>query len=46
MWTALISLGMGIPLTGIAAAAAGWSGLLLAWVGIVAINVIGVLVRR
>ncbi|MEV5410141.1 hypothetical protein AB0K60_15065 [Thermopolyspora sp. NPDC052614] len=36
---ALGSLGIGIPLTAIAAGNAGFSGLLLAWGGIVAINV-------
>lgn len=46
LWIALISLGAGIPLSGIAAATAGWAGLLLAWIGIVAINIIGALARR
>ncbi|GAA3446798.1 hypothetical protein GCM10018955_62370 [Planomonospora venezuelensis] len=36
---ALGSLGIGIPLTGIAAAEAGLAGLLLAWGGIVTINI-------
>ncbi|AWS42889.1 hypothetical protein [Streptosporangium sp. 'caverna'] len=35
---ALGSMGIGIPLTAIAAQEAGTAGLLLAWVGIVAIN--------
>ncbi|GHE26595.1 hypothetical protein GCM10017673_30600 [Streptosporangium violaceochromogenes] len=35
---ALGSMGIGVPLTGIAAGAAGTAGLLLAWGGIVAIN--------
>ncbi|WP_344976662.1 hypothetical protein [Streptosporangium fragile] len=36
---ALGSMGLGIPLTGIAAGEAGTAGLLLTWGGIVAINV-------
>ncbi|GIH95557.1 hypothetical protein Psi01_61870 [Planobispora siamensis] len=36
---ALGSLGIGIPLTGIAASQAGLAGLLLAWGGIVAVNI-------
>ncbi|MBG0832067.1 hypothetical protein HS041_30650 [Planomonospora sp. ID67723] len=36
---ALGSLGIGIPLTGIAAGEAGFAGLLLAWGGIVTINI-------
>ncbi|WP_157594448.1 hypothetical protein [Streptosporangium amethystogenes] len=43
---ALGSMGIGIPLTAIAAAAAGSAGLLLAWGGIVAINVAHALSRR
>lgn len=35
---ALGSMGIGIPLTAIAAAEAGTAGLLLAWGGIIAIN--------
>ncbi|MEV0383500.1 hypothetical protein [Nonomuraea sp. NPDC050643] len=36
---ALGSLGIGVPLTGIAASAAGLVGLLIAWMGIVLVNV-------
>lgn len=36
---ALGSMGIGVPLTAIAAGAAGTAGLLLAWGGIVAVNV-------
>ncbi|MEV4750677.1 hypothetical protein ACFQVD_12055 [Streptosporangium amethystogenes subsp. fukuiense] len=43
---ALGSMGFGIPLTAIAAAEAGSAGLLLAWGGIVAINVAHALSRR
>ncbi|MFI6454617.1 hypothetical protein ACIBF6_24015 [Streptosporangium amethystogenes] len=43
---ALGSMGIGIPLTAIAAAEAGSAGLLLAWGGIVAINVAHALSRR
>lgn len=38
-WVVIASLGMGIPLTAIAASEAGVAGLLLAWGGIVAVNV-------
>ena len=40
------SLGIGIPLTGIAAGTAGTPGLFLAWGGIVAVNVAYALSRR
>jgi len=40
------SMGLGIPLTTIAAAQAGTAGLLLAWGGIIVINFIHVLGRR
>lgn len=40
------SMGMGIPLTAIAAAEAGAAGLLLAWGGIIAINFAHVLGHR
>jgi hypothetical protein len=43
---ALGSMGIGIPLTAIAASEAGSAGLLLAWGGIVAINVAHALGRR
>lgn len=43
---ALASMGMGIPLTAIAASEAGSAGLLLAWGGIIAINVAHALSRR
>lgn len=43
---ALGSMGMGIPLTAIAASQAGTAGLLLAWGGIIAINFAHVLARR
>jgi hypothetical protein len=43
---ALGSLGLGIPLTGIAAGNAGAPGLVLAWVGIIAVNLAYALSRR
>lgn len=43
---ALGSMGLGIPLTGIAAQSSGTAGLLLAWAGIVAINFAHALSRR
>ncbi len=43
---ALGSLGIGIPLTAIAAGNAGFAGLLLAWGGIIAINVAHAFSRR
>lgn len=46
LWIALISMGTGIPLTAIAANTAGTAGLLLAWVGIVMVNLAAALSRR
>ncbi|MFI7048030.1 hypothetical protein [Streptosporangium sandarakinum] len=43
---ALGSLGIGVPLTAIAAGEAGAAGLLLAWGGIVAVNIAHALGRR
>lgn len=43
---ALGSLGIGIPLTAIAAGTAGFAGLSLAWLGIVTINVAHAISRR
>ncbi|GAB2485783.1 hypothetical protein GCM10027187_61700 [Streptosporangium sandarakinum] len=43
---ALGSLGIGVPLTAIAAGEAGAAGLLLAWGGIVAVNIAHALSRR
>jgi hypothetical protein len=43
---ALGSMGIGIPLTGIAAGTAGLAGLLVCWIGIVLVNVAYALSRR
>ncbi|GAA4228436.1 hypothetical protein FHR32_007532 [Streptosporangium album] len=43
---ALGSMGLGIPLTGIAGSTAGTAGLLLAWGGIVVINIAHAISRR
>lgn len=39
-YLALASLGMGIPISAIAAGTAGLPGLLIAWIAIVAVNVV------
>ncbi|MCG5213692.1 hypothetical protein [Streptosporangium sp. KLBMP 9127] len=46
LWTALISMGLGIPLTGIAAGTSGTIGLLVSWTGIVLINFAAAINRR
>ncbi|MCT9930310.1 hypothetical protein N5079_08740 [Planotetraspora sp. A-T 1434] len=43
---ALGSLGIGIPLTGIAAGNAGTTGLVLSWAGIIAVNLAYAISRR
>jgi hypothetical protein len=43
---ALGSMGIGIPLTGIAAGTAGLAGLLVCWIGIVLVNVAYAISRR
>lgn len=37
---AIVSIALGIPLTAIASATAGFAGLLVAWVGIVLVNIV------
>lgn len=43
---AIVSLGIGIPLTAIAGGISGFAGLLLAWVGIVLVNLVYGWTRR
>ncbi|GLW06544.1 hypothetical protein Misp01_16740 [Microtetraspora sp. NBRC 13810] len=46
MWLGLGSMLLGIPLTGIAANEAGFLGLLLAWAGIIMVNLAAAVSRR
>ena len=43
---AIVSLGIGVPLTAIAGGISGFAGLLLAWVGIVLVNLVYGWTRR